>query len=64
MMKIILVTLSLSGGNVTADNTEYFDTLEDCEIFAIMMQEDAIMRYRFGYEPTLYVCEIVEEREA
>jgi len=33
-------------------------------MFAIMMQEDAVMDYRFGGNPRLYVCEEVEEREA
>lgn len=63
MLKIILVTLSIVNGHVTSSQTERFDTVADCEIFAIMMQEDAIMRYRFGYEPRAYVCEIVQEME-
>lgn len=64
MLKIILVTLAIQNGNVAAVETDYFDTIDDCEMFAEMMQEEAVMRYRFGYEPQVYVCEVIEEREA
>lgn len=64
MLKIILVTLAIQNGNVAAVEMDYFDTIDDCELFAAMMQEEAVMRYRFGYDMQAYVCEMVEEMEA
>lgn len=64
MLKIIMLTLAINGGNVETVESDYFDTMEDCEITATLFQEDAIFQYRFGYEPRAYVCEMVKESEA
>jgi hypothetical protein len=64
MLKIVMLTLTLNGGNVMADQSDYFDTMEDCEITATLFQEDAIFSYRLGYDPRAYVCEMVKESEA
>ena len=64
MLKIVMLTLTLNGGNVMVDQSDYFDTMDDCETTAAIFQEDAIFAYRLGYEPKAFVCEMVEEREA
>jgi hypothetical protein len=64
MLKIIMLTLTLNGGNVMADQSDYYDTIDDCQIVAAMMQEEAVFEYRLGYEPRAYVCEMVKESEA
>lgn len=64
MLKIVMLVLSFNGQNVEIAESYYYDDMQSCEIAAIINQEDAAMNERFGYTPTLYVCDMIEEREA
>lgn len=64
MLRVVMLVLSLNGGDVEVSESFYFDTLDMCECAAAINQNDAIMAYRFGYAPRLYVCDLIEESEA
>lgn len=64
MLKAIMITLAIVNGGVEEIESDEFGTLEDCQLVADMATDSAVMRYRFGYPPIVYVCREIIEAEA